>query len=112
VRDDSGRPGFRTRQLTLVTTRLDAASSRVADRAECSRQPRAPLKTTRPMEVRHGQTGPGVLKARTGLAIVDHLVRRVLGPSASRQHLGVEASACWRRGEGWARRAAGSREEC
>jgi uncharacterized membrane protein YbhN (UPF0104 family) len=33
-----GRPGFRTRQITLVTTLLDAESSRVADLAEWSRQ--------------------------------------------------------------------------
>jgi hypothetical protein len=49
----------------------------------------APLKTTRPMEVRHGQTVPGVLKELTVLAIVDHLGRMVLGPAAMRPHIGV-----------------------
>ena len=34
VRDHLGRPGFRTRQITLVTTLLDAAIYRAADLAE------------------------------------------------------------------------------
>jgi hypothetical protein len=79
-----------------VTTRLDAERYRVADLAEWSR-PRwqvdtslAPLKTTRPMAVLHGQTVPGVLKARTILALVDNLVRMVMGQSARLPHLGVE----------------------
>ena len=67
MRYDIGRPGFRTRQITLVTTRLDAESYRVADLAELYRQrwqgdtALAQLKTTMPMEVWHGQTVPGVL---------------------------------------------------
>jgi hypothetical protein len=73
VRDHIGTPGFRTRQITLVTTLLDAESSRVADLAAWYRQrwqidtSLAPLKTTRPMEVWHGQTVPSVLKELTGL---------------------------------------------
>ena len=56
-----GRPGFRTRQITLVTTLLDAAIYRVADLAELYRQrwqvetSLAHLKTTMRMEVLHGQ---------------------------------------------------------
>jgi hypothetical protein len=50
----------------------------------------AHLKTIRPMAVWHGQTGPGVLKALTVLAIVDHLVRLVIWHSATRQHTAVE----------------------
>ena len=99
VRDHRGRPGFRPRQITLVTTRLDADSSRVADRAALYR-PRgqvetapAQLKTTRPMDVWPGQTVPGVLKELTLLAIVDNLVRRVMGPSAGLQQLEVERSS-------------------
>ena len=99
VRDHRGRPGFRTRQITLVTTLLDADSSRVADRAELYR-PRgqvetapAHLKTTRPMDVWPGQTVPGVLKELTLLAIVDNLVRRVMGPAAGLQQLEVERSS-------------------
>ena len=38
VRYDTGRPGFRTRQITLVTTLLDAVSYGVADLAELYRQ--------------------------------------------------------------------------
>src|SRR2546429_6698634 len=49
----------------------------------------APLQTTRRMDVLHGQTVPGGLKALTVLAIVDHLVRMVMGQSALRQHIGV-----------------------
>ena len=37
VRYDVGRPGFRTRQITLVTTLLDAEIYRVADLADLYR---------------------------------------------------------------------------
>ena len=83
-----------------MTTLLDAESDRVADRAEWSRQrwqvetALAQLKTTMPMDVRHGKTVPGVLKDLTMLAIVDNLVRMVMGPSARLQHLGVERRSC------------------
>jgi Transposase DDE domain len=79
-----------------VTTLLDAESSRVADLAELYRQrwqvetSLAQLKTTMPMDVLHGQTGPGVLKELTIVAIVYTLVRMVMGQSARLQHLGVE----------------------
>ena len=84
VRYGIGTPGFRTRQITLVTTRLDPESSPVTDLAELYRQrwridtSLAHLKTTMPMDVLHGQTVPGVLKALTVLAIVDNLVRMVM----------------------------------
>jgi hypothetical protein len=96
VRDAIGRPGVRTRQIPLVTTLRDAERSRVAALAEWSRQrwqvdtSRAPLKTTRPMEVLPGTTVPGVRKALTVCAILDNLVRMVMGQSASLQHRGVE----------------------
>jgi hypothetical protein len=95
-RDPLGTPGFRTRQVTLVTTRLDAAVSRGADRAERSRQrwqvetALAQLQTTMQMDVRHGTTVPGVLKELTVFAIVYHLGRMVMCPSAMLQHLAVE----------------------
>jgi hypothetical protein len=79
-----------------VTTLLDAESYRVADLAELYRQrwqvetSLAQLTTTRQMDVLHGQTVPGVLKELTIFAIVDHLVRMVMGQSARLQHLGVE----------------------
>jgi Transposase DDE domain len=100
VRYDIGRPGFRTRQSTLVTTLLDAARYRVADLAELYRQrwqvatALAQLKTTMQMDVLHGQTVSGVLKELTIFAIVYNLVRMVMGPSARRQHLGVERLRC------------------
>jgi hypothetical protein len=50
----------------------------------------APLKTTMPMAVLHGQTVPGVLKALTVCALVDNLVRMVMCQSARLPHLSVE----------------------
>jgi hypothetical protein len=96
VRYGIGTPGFRTRQITLVTTLVDAEVYRVADLAELYRQrwqvetSLAQLKTTMRMEVLHGQTGPGVLKELTVFAIVYNLVRMVMCQSAMLQHLGVE----------------------
>jgi hypothetical protein len=96
LRYDTGRPGFRTRQITLVTTLLDAASYCVADLAELYRQrwqvetSLAQLKTTMRMDVLHCKTVPGVLKELTVFAIVYNLVRMVMCQSARLQHLGVE----------------------
>ena len=95
VRYGIGAPGFRSRQMTLVTTRLDAEVYRVADLAELYRRrwqvetSLAPLKTTRQMDVLHGQTMPGVLKELTVFAIVYNLVRMVICQSAMLQHIGV-----------------------
>jgi hypothetical protein len=55
---------------------------------------RAQLKTTRRMDGLHGKTGPGVLQELPVLAIVYHLVRMVMGPSALLQHTGVERICC------------------
>jgi hypothetical protein len=96
VRDQTGTPGFRTRQITLVTTRVDGENYRVADLAALY-HPRwrvetslAPLKPRRQMDVLPGKTVPGVLKEFTVVAIVDHLVRMVMCPSALLQRIGVE----------------------
>jgi Transposase DDE domain len=76
VRYDVGPPGFRTRQITLVTTRLDAPIYRVADLAELYQQrwrvetSRAQLNTSLQMAVLHGQTVAGVLKELTVCALV------------------------------------------
>jgi hypothetical protein len=100
VRSQIGTPGVRTRQITLVTTRLDAAVYRVDDPAQLSRlrgqveTALAPLKTTLHMEVVHGQTAPGVLKELTVFVMVYHVVRMVMCPSAARQHLAVERISC------------------
>ena len=96
VRYDIGRPGFRTRQITLVTTLFDAESYRVADLAELYRQrwrvetSLAQLKTTMQMDVLHGQTVPGMLRELTVFAIVYNMVRMVVCQSARLQRLGVE----------------------
>ena len=49
-----------------------------------------PLKTTMQMDVWHGKTGPGVLKAWTVLAIVSHLGGMGMWHPAMLPHLGVE----------------------
>jgi Transposase DDE domain len=91
-----GTPGFRTRQITLVTTLLESASSPVADLAEWSRQrwpietALAHLKTTMQMDVLHGKTVPGVLKELTMFALVYNLVRLVMWHSATLQRISVE----------------------
>jgi hypothetical protein len=96
VRYHIGTPGFRTRQITLVTTLLDAEIYRVADLAELYRQrwqvetSLAHLKTTMQMDVLHCKTVPGVLKELTAFAIVYNLVRMVMWHSAILQHIGVE----------------------
>ena len=95
VRYHIGRPGFRTRQITLVTTLLDAAIYRVADLAALYRQrwqvetSLAHLKTTMRMDVLHCKTVSGVLKELTVFAIVYNLVRMVMCQSATLQHIGV-----------------------
>jgi hypothetical protein len=96
VRYDISTPGFRTRQITLVTTLLDGESYRVADLAELYHQrwrvetSLAQLKTTMRMDVLHCQTVPGVLKELTVFAIVYNLVRMVMCQSATLQQIGVE----------------------
>jgi hypothetical protein len=96
VRYHIGRQGFRTRQITLVITFLDAEIYRVVDLAELYRRrwqvetSLAHLKTTMRMDVLHCKTVPGVLKELTVFAIVYNLVRMVMWHSAILQHIGVE----------------------
>jgi hypothetical protein len=91
-----GTPGVRTRQITLVTTRRAPESAPVTDLAELSRQrwhlatSLAHLKTTRQMDGLHWKPVPGVRKELPVVAIVDTLVRLVMGHSARRQHITVE----------------------
>jgi hypothetical protein len=100
VRYQVGTPGFRTRQVTLVTTLLDPESYPVTDLAELYRQrwqidtSLAHLKTTMQMDVLHCKTVPGVLKELTVFAIVYNLVRMVMGHSAMLQHINVERISC------------------
>jgi hypothetical protein len=86
-----GTPGFRTRQMTLVTTLLEAKVYGVADLAALYRRrwpvetALAQLKTTRPMDVLPGKTVPGVLKELTIFALVYTLVRLVMCQAAGLQ---------------------------
>jgi Transposase DDE domain len=96
VRYRTDPPGFRTREITLITTLLDAEVYRVSDLAELYRQrwqvetALAQLKTSMQMDVLHGQTVAGTLKELTVFAIVDNLVRMVMWPSAARQQTAAE----------------------
>jgi hypothetical protein len=96
VRYRLGRPGFRTRQMTLVTTLLDANVYGVADLAELYHKrwqvetALAHLKTTMQMDVLRCKTVAGMLTELTIFALVYNLVRMVMGQSAILQHLGVE----------------------
>jgi hypothetical protein len=96
VRYHLNTPGFRTREITLVTTLLDAEVYHVADLAELYRRrwqvetALAHLKTTMQMGVLHCKTVPGVLKELTIFALVYNLVRLVMWQSAVRQHTAVE----------------------
>ena len=96
VRYQISTPGFRTREITLVTTLLDAEAYRVSDLAELYRQrwpvetSLAQLKTPMQMDVLHGKTVAGVLKELTMFAIVYNLVRLVMWQSATLQHTAVE----------------------
>ena len=96
VRYHLDRPGFRIREITLVTTLLDAHVYRAADLAELYRlrwqveTSLAHLKTTMQMDVLRCKTVAGVLKELTVFAIVYNLVRMVMGQSATLQHIGVE----------------------
>jgi Transposase DDE domain len=96
VRYQISTPGFRTRQVTLVTTLLDATVYPVDDLAELYRRrwqvetALAQLKTSMKMDVLHCQTTPGVLKELTVFALVYNLVHMVMWHSARFQHIDVE----------------------
>jgi DDE family transposase len=96
VRYHLSTPGFRPRQITLVTTLLDQEVYPAPDLAELYRRrwqvetALAHLKSTMQMEVLHGKTVPGVLKELTMFAIVYNLVRIVMLRSATLRHSAVE----------------------
>jgi hypothetical protein len=91
IRDQVSTPGFRTHQITWVTTLLDAARYKTKDLAGLSgirwavETHLGHLQTTMHRDVLHGQTGAGGLKALTVFAIIDHWVRLVIWPSARLQ---------------------------
>jgi len=96
LRYDVGRPGYRTRSVTLVTTLLDAEAyppEALADlygmrwRVELYLRH---LKTTMKMDVLKCKTVDGVLKELTVYALVYNLARAVMLEAARRQGREVE----------------------
>ena len=89
------RPGFRTKEVTLVTTLLDADLYPLLALAELYRQRwqaeqhLRELKTTLHMDVLRCKTVDGVLKELYVFALVYNLARVVLGAAARRQGLPI-----------------------
>ena len=96
LRYDVGRPGYRTRSVTLVTTLLDAEAYPPEALAELyGMRWRVELylrhlKTTMKMDVLKCKTVDGVLKELTVYALVYNLVRVVMLEAARRQGDEVE----------------------
>ena len=96
LRYEVGRPGFRTRSVTLVTTLLDAEVYSAESLAElyASRwrveNNLRNLKITMKLDVLKCKTVDGVLKELTVYAIVYNLVRLVIVEAARRQGVDVE----------------------
>ena len=90
------RPGFRVREVTLVTTLLDAQKYTAEDLAAAYglrwtiETNFAHLKTTMKMDVLHCKTVQGVLKELTMFLLVYNLVRMVMLEAARRQEVPVE----------------------
>ena len=96
LRYDVGRPGFRTRSVTLVTTLLDAEAYPLEALAELYGMrwrvelELRHLKQTMKMDVLRCKTVDGVLKELTVYALVYNLVRVVMVEAARRQGREVE----------------------
>jgi Transposase DDE domain len=96
LRYDVGRPGFRTRTVTLVTTLLNAEAYPLEALAELYwarwrvELNLRHLKTTMKLDVLKCKTVAGVLKELTVYAIVYNLVRVVMMEAARRQGVDVE----------------------
>ena len=91
-----GRPGFRTKEVTLVTTLLDAELYPLLALTEelyrqrwQAEQHLRDLKTTLHMDVVRCKTVDGVLKELYVFALVYNLARVVLGAAARRQRLPI-----------------------
>lgn len=88
--------GFRTKQITLVTTLLDGAVYSFEAVAELYGQRWrietnfGHIKTTMKMDVLKCKTVEGVLKELTVFALIYNLVRQVMLAAAGRQHVDVE----------------------
>jgi len=96
VRYHLSTPGFRTRAITLVTTRLDTEVYSVPNLAERYRRrwqvetSLAHFKTTMPRDGLYCQTVPGALQELMVFALVYNLVRLVMWQAATLQHTKVE----------------------
>lgn len=96
LRYEVGRPGFRTRRITLVTTLLDAEAYPLEALAELYlarwrvELNFRHLKQTMKMDVLKCKTEQGVLKELTVYAIVYNLVRVVMLEASKRQGVDVE----------------------
>ncbi len=96
LRYEVGRPGFRTRTVTLVTTLLDAevypleALAKLYGARWGVELNLRHLKTTMKMDILKCKTVEGVLKELTVYAIVYNLVRLVMTEAARRQGVEVE----------------------
>jgi hypothetical protein len=96
VRYQVRQRGFRSRQITLVTTLLDAECYPQDDLAELyftrweAETHLGQLKTTMKMDVLHCKTVLGVLKELTVFALIYNLVRLVMLQSALQQQIDVE----------------------
>jgi Transposase DDE domain len=95
LRYEVGRPGYRTRVVTLVTTPLDPEAHPAAELARLY-GPRwgvetdlRHLKQTMKMDILHCKTAAGVEKELAVFALVYNLVRRVMEEAGRRQ--GVES---------------------
>lgn len=90
------RPGFRVREITLVTTLLDANRYSAVDLASAYRlrwtieTHFGHIKTTMGMDVLHCKTVRGVLKELTMFLLVYNLVRMTMLEAARRQEVPVE----------------------
>jgi hypothetical protein len=95
LRYEIQQPGFRSRQITLVTTLVDDARYPLEALADLYRQRWqietnfAHLKTTLKMDVLKCQTVDGVLKELHMFALVYNLVRQVMLTAATRQGVAV-----------------------
>ncbi len=96
LRYHTGRAGFRVRQVTLVTTLVDAESYPLVDLAELYRKRWEAetnlkhLKTTMKMDVLRCETVAGVSKELLMFALVYNLVRVVMLEASRRQGVPVD----------------------
>lgn len=96
LRYEVKRPGFRVKQVTLVTTLLDATRYTKADLAEVYKLRWTietcfgHLKTTMKMDVLRCQTVDGVMKELTMFLLVYNLVRMVQLQAARQQGVSVD----------------------